>query len=1311
MKAAERLLSAVHSESSPSLVVTALIGGVECKDVLVDGGAEASFVRRDWAKRSGLRIEKLDRPLHVSLADGNTSMTLKDAVRAEAVKAQGSTAPCTLNVMDRMNHQVILGLNWLKAANVTVSYGQDMLWNGKPLQQQKDGQLGDKSLPRIGRGLLPVSTDPPQQIHSPAELRVCGVEVKVGNGFEGRMQAILRDCAGAFSTELKARSAAALKGAIKCEVRLKDPNCRPVVSPERRRSEKDISTLRRCTEEMIKAGLIQPSISPWSSQAVLVKKVRDGVVLDEKRPTWDYRWVNNLVQGDAYALPLPENMFNMLKGARLFSKLDLTKGFWQIPMEEKSRLILAMATPLGLQEPGYMPFGYKNAPSVFQREMERVFRDRLGKGVFVFVDDILIYTKTEEEHEEMVRWVLGRLIANEYYAQPSKCEFFKRELSFLGHVISERGVDVQQHKVKAVQEWPTLQSKKDIKSFLGLTGYYRKFIPRYSAVAKPLSDLLKEDRKFDWGEEQRKAFDELKAALTNATFLAHPNPQEQYVLNTDASGFAVAAVLSQKQQDGKVHPVAYYSRKMLPEETRYLVSDQELLAIVAAVEHWRCYLEGAEHPVLILTDHRGLEYLSSKKELRNREARWIEKLAEIEFKIRYVPGPQNAAADALSRRADYQEQVSAERRDETEVTEERPRLKITLAPLPVAEAKEAWEARAEELPFKDELLRAAAADPAYAKKVKEAEPNDGLLRGEGLLWTVDGILHVPDDQSVRSKLLHAVHDAPTGGHLGERKTLRKLQADCYWPGMKADVEDYVHGCVTCARIKPTQQMPAGLLRPLPIPHRPWEVIGIDFVGPLPKTADHHDFILSVKDQLTKQVHFIPTTVNVTAKGTVKLLLEHVIKLHGLPSAIVSDRDVRFQSTLWKEIWKTWGSRLMMGSSYHPQTNGQTERVHRSLETDLRAFVDKKGKDGADWLPMAEVHYNNSVHEATGKTPFELNGTTWTDAYSLALSSPTMRQFRAQTAEDVLADMKRAWEDARTAMMAARDRMKRTADAHRRDVRYSVGDLVMLSTAHLAKHGTKLSDLYVGPFPVVKVSASGLSVWLLLPKEYARLQQPFHVEKLKRFVPSARGWDREQHVTPTPELVDGEVEWEVERLLGKKEAMEPVQVEPEDSPLVDAEEKKPVAVEEEEEEEKKEAPSRRVSPRLAAKAAAEGRQEVNASRKRVVKRKEELVLRYLVKWVGFSEEYCTWERASNLRLHAQGAIDDYEARAAKDRGETTVGLHYLHALVDDGDTHRLTVHTTLVGAVETAVDSEAASPDKQAWTVMERRGREAQGPSD
>jgi hypothetical protein len=320
----------------------------------------------------------------------------------------------------------------------------------------------------------------------------------------------------------------------------------------------------------------------------------------------------------------------------------------------------------------------------------------------------------------------------------------------------------------------------------------------------------------------------------------------------------------------------------------------------------------------------------------------------------------------------------------------------------------------------------------------------------------------------------------------------------------------------------------------------------------------------------------------------------------------------------------------------------------------------------------------------------------------------MRQFRAQAAEDVLADMKRAWEDARTALMAARDRMKRTADERRRDVRYSVGDLVMLSTAHLAKHGTKLSDLYVGPFPVVKVSQSGLSVWLLLPKEYAKLQQPFHVEKLKRFVPSARGWDRKEDATPTPELVDGEVEWEVERLLGKREAMETVQVEPEDSPLVDSEEKEPVA---EEDEKKEEAPTRRVSPRLAAKAAADSRQQVTTGKKKVVKGKEELVLRYLVKWAGFSEEYCTWERASSLRLHAQGAIDDYEARAAEDRGETTVAVQYLHALVDNGDSHQLTVQTTLVGAVDSqpaVVTEAAASPDKQTWTVVDRGRRVTQG---
>ena len=213
---------------------------------------------------------------------------------------------------------------------------------------------------------------------------------------------------------------------------------------------------------------MRPSKSEWVSQPVMVKKVRDGVVLDEKRPCWDYRFVNECIKGDAFPLPLPENMFDSLQGSRIFSKLDLTKGFWQIPLEEAAKAILAMSTPLGLMEPNSMPFGMKNAPSVFQREMQRVLGDKVGKGVWVFIDDILIYTKTVEEHEELVRWVLKRLCDEGYYANPEKCDFFQKEVSFLGHVINENGLSVQQHKVKAVSEWPQPKTKEGSEGLLGI---------------------------------------------------------------------------------------------------------------------------------------------------------------------------------------------------------------------------------------------------------------------------------------------------------------------------------------------------------------------------------------------------------------------------------------------------------------------------------------------------------------------------------------------------------------------------------------------------------------------------------------------------------------------------------------------------------------------------------------------------------------------------------------------------------------------------------------------------------------------------
>jgi hypothetical protein len=1055
---------------------------------------------------------------------------------------------------------------------------------------------------------------------------------------------------------------------------------------ERRKSPADTAALRAAVEEMLSKGLVRPSTSEWVSQAVMVKKYRDGVELPEKRPCWDYRRVNDLIKGDAFPLPLPENMFDALQGSRVFSKLDLTKGFWQIPLEETAKPILAMSTPLGLLEPNFMPFGMKNAPAIFQREMQRVFVVQLGKAVLVFIDDILIYTKTAEEHEEVVRWLLKRLCEEGYYANPDKCEFFQREVSFLGHVINADGIQVQQHKVKSVATWPVPKTRTEVKAFLGLTGYYRKFVQGYSQVALPLTELTKNTGRFEWGSDQQKAFEQLKERLTSAPVLAHPDPSRQYLLNTDASGFAIAAVLSQQQPDGAIRPVAYYSRKMNAAEKNYDVHDKELLAIVMAVRHWRCYLDGSPHPTKVFTDHKGLQWLSSKAELTGRQARWVELLSDIEYVVSYVPGPQNAAADALSRRADMDASGDGAAAEDAVPQPQEPRLRIRLATVQgtATVARPLWESRVEALTLREELKKAAAADPWYSAKLQDAAPSDGLLRGDGLLWTADGRFYVPADRDLQSKLLYEVHDAPTGGHMGERKTLHKLQSTCWWYGMKKDVEDYVRGCLVCAAVKPSQKVPAGLLQPLPIPHKPYEVITIDFMGPLPMSDDYHNAVCVVTCKLTKRVHLIATSMKVTSEKTARLLIDRVFSQHGLPSTIISDRDPRFTAGLWKAVFSAYGSRLAMSSSYHPQTDGQTERYMRVLAVGLRAYADKRQGDWSKCLSMIEAFYNSSRHESTGKTPFEMTGVVWTDAMTLALRSPIMDGVKSQSAEDILSDMKRTWEDARAMLMVRRDRMKVQADRHRREERYAVGDRVLLSTRHLSTHPSKLDDPFVGPFTITRVSDTGLNVWLDLPRQY-KLHQPFHVEKVKRYVASAVQWSRQQQDRPLPEMVDGEPEYEVETLLGKRTAEEWGEVKPEVvmaiSGDVTSHPSQTTLADAEEEEKSATGPVRR-SARLANRPPAPSKMTATQGTRKP-RRVRVWVTRYLVKWKGYGVEECTWEREDSLRLHAQDAIDEYEYRQAQERGETVVGVECVHTLRDDGE-GSLTLHTVMVSAVDGGV---------------------------
>jgi len=350
-----------------------------------------------------------------------------------------------------------------------------------------------------------------------------------------------------------------------------------------------------------------------------------------------------------------QELQDRVQGAKWFTKLDLKNGFNLIRIREGDEWKTTFRTRYGLYEFQVMPFGLTNAPSTFQDIMNHVLSDILDVGVLAYMDDILIYAKTEEEHDKLVKEVLTRLQRNGLAVAPEKCVWKTEEVEFLGYIIGREGIKMSTTKVEAVLSWKTPNSLTEVQSFLGFANFYRRFIKDYSKVARPLTELTKKEKgtKWAWTEEAGKAFKELKTRFTTAPILAHFNATKPVIIETDASDFAIGAVLSQRDGDNRLHPVAFHSRKFQPSEIKYEIHDKELLAVVDAFKHWRRYCEGAVHPVQVFSDHQNLEYFTTTKVLNRQQARWAQELAGIDFKIYYRPGAQNGKPDALSRHSEY----------------------------------------------------------------------------------------------------------------------------------------------------------------------------------------------------------------------------------------------------------------------------------------------------------------------------------------------------------------------------------------------------------------------------------------------------------------------------------------------------------------------------------------------------------------------------------------------------------------------------------------------------------------------------------
>ena len=564
-----------------------------------------------------------------------------------------------------------------------------------------------------------------------------------------------------------------------------------------------------------------------------------------------------------------------------------------------------------------MPFGLTNAPATFMHLVQQTFREHLDDSVIVFIDDVLVYSKTKHEHEQHLRTVLQVLREKQLYAKLSKCEFFQTEIGFLGHVINQYGIKMESSKVDAVLKWPAPKNIHELRSFLGLAGYYRRFVRDFSKVASPLSVLLHKNTSYEWTSVQEQAFNQLKTAVSTAPVLIIPDPTLPYTLVTDASGYAIGAALCQDHGNG-LQPCAYRSRKMNDHERNYPVHEQELLSIIDALREWRHYLLGNRFTVI--TDHRSLQYLSTQDKLSARQTRWSEFLQQFDFQIQYRPGRDNAIADGLSRRPDHQLST---------MVQSSPNISHELI---------------------DSIKTQYITDPV-TKHILEKGHKQYTAR-DGLIYTLDNRLYVPFSDTLRHSLIQEHHDTPLNGHLGEYKTLERLSRQYYWPNMRKAVQQYIEKCQSCQLNKTSTQLPIGLLQSLEIPGKRWETVTMDLITQLPVTTQGNDAIVVFVDKFTKMVHYAATTTTCTADQVARIFFDTVIRLHGIPKHIISDRDRRFTSRFWRELWTLCGTQLKMSTAYHPQTDGQTERANRTLEEILRHYVSSKQDDWDQHLTAA-----------------------------------------------------------------------------------------------------------------------------------------------------------------------------------------------------------------------------------------------------------------------------------------------------------------------------------------------------------------------
>ena len=884
-----------------------------------------------------------------------------------------------------------------------------------------------------------------------------------------------------------------------------EPGHVPPFRPMYRLSPLEMRETKEQLARFIEQGIIEPSKSPYGAPILFVPKPNGRGL----RLCVDFRALNSLTIKNRYPIPRIDDLLDAISGAKFFTSIDLTSGYHQIRITEEDAPKTAFRTPFGHFQFKVLIEGLTNAPATFQTVMNSIFKPYLRDFVVVYLDDILVYSKTEADHQKHLRLVLEKLREEKFYACLQKCEFAKPEIKFLGHIVGAEGIKVNPAKIAAVNDWPQPTNVHHVRSFLGLANYFRKFIQGYAKLAAPLTDLTKTANPFIWTSQCQEAFDGIKWALTHAPVLASPDESKQYEVVSDASGIGLGAVLL---QNGR--PIAYESRKLSGPETRYTTGEQELLGVVHALQTWRCYLEGVHFT--LVTDHKPNTFFQTQPILSRRQARWSELLQRFDYQWEYRPGRTNVA-DPLSRNPVGPALATILRSCNGESPPVTGQSQIGYSP--TMPAKELTQHTVELDPdLIDSLVSACAFDPWLKTGSR------GLTKNWQGLWFRGSQVYVPNSKPLKKQLFEAMHDSKVAGHYGIHKTCRLVKRLFWWPQLRDEVEQYVKNCPVCQFDKPSNLKPAGLLQPLPIPQSPWDSISFDFITGLPRTERGFDAIVVFVDRLTKFAYIYPCHGTITAEGFADIWYEVVYRNEGVSREFVSDRDPRFTSKFWEEACKLLGTKLARSTAFHPQTDGQTERLNRILETYLRHYVSTSHSDWDVLLAGAQFAYNNAWQESVGNSPFYLNRGRHARiplGHGL-VSVPAAGNFVDRISESI--------SRAKSLLHAAQQRQKAFADRGRRELVLEVGAEVLLSTKYLQLKNPgarKLLPKWIGPFKVLE-RVGQVAYRLDLPQSL-KIHPVFHVSLIQPY----RSDGRVQPPPPPIELEDG-LEYEVERILAHRD---------------------------------------------------------------------------------------------------------------------------------------------------------------------------------